>query len=225
MNKAENDLESLLVSMLETGHKENLNKKRPIYKLNISFEKFKQELKIVESNLLQKIEKLKDQLQDRLTYTDNSEKGAAVKLSWKLKMRLVPSLEDLAELLLSRKGNHLVQKNPCLDQKLVNECIQDFLLFMSLECELAQITKILEEIGDQSNVDLALQNKIGAICHQRYHYKIENYPELLIFEWESGKLLRDFQAAAIQTIVQRIRCEQWEDVQLELPAGGENRRY
>lgn len=212
-------IEKRLFADYEKGHKENQNKVKVVYEavqgfnldlLKDDLEEFKKEdkkyLKQLESSLLQRANHLP------IDHPLGSVKTKAhnVLIARASEELDVISISDLFTAFLQRDPTLLTKQNPFLTQQDVSQLFDELANYALLHSRMDQANEALQIIGDKkllNEIEPYQQQLLASTLNKPRAYKIAGFPEFLVYEYATKRLLREDQANAIKKIIQLIESE------------------
>lgn len=221
-----------IVRNLNDGHKRNAGKMSPdySYKKNLPFDQLRKCLKSCLSDSQKEADSLLQRLLEKASLPSSNPSAwleyqtILVESGQRPKM----TLALIVQAILTRNVAQLQWGNPFITQ-------QDFTEILELFCEHAlassrvhQFTEAINMISGVKSIDqlsLFHQYQLGLVLDKRRYYNYRQYPEFLIYEYISSKMIREEQCEAIVKLIKLIEAgikdpEQYRHALLQFVAGG-----
>lgn len=233
-------LEKRLFEHFEKGHKENQNKLKAVYHpISVdSLKDLKNDLDMIKKNDQIKLNKLKTSLQ-RANKTPLDDKNATATEKAKafnlLQARASGqkneiSISDLFTAFLQQNPALLTEQNPFLEQEDIDDLFGQLADYALLHSRIDQINQALDIVTEKNNFSekeiepYELQLFAGILDKPRA-YNIKQYPEFLVYEYATHRLLREDQVKILINLIEIIEKNSTNDQEmhhalLQFAAGG-----
>jgi hypothetical protein len=232
-------LERRLYDHYKEGHQENLKKTRPRYQVKDPFTlaEIQAALKEQQAEDKKQLKHSKDSLMLRANRTPldkpNRSKDEAAEaynalLSRASEQHGIITISDLFTAFLQQKPALLTEKNPYLTQEDIGPLFAQLADYALMSSRIAQVTKAFEDVAGKNAVsDLQpyeLQLFAETIDKKRT-YDIAEYPEFLVYEYATKRILREDQVKILIKIITLLEADSFDDKQLhhallQFAAGG-----
>ncbi len=219
-NAEQTKLEKRLLERYQGGHKDNQVKKKWSYQfqdgkttqqLQAALNGQKKEDVKQSEKLLSEILRLARTIHAASTgqTTEELQRILTHLAALKANQKTPISLGDLLMSLLKKKPELLMEKNDFLNQSQIQALyakVVDYCLIQSRISQVDDALEVLEEAkrAGKNELDQYFQQCLGMTLHKRRTYDIEKYPEFLVYEYATGKMLPPAQVKILTWIIERI---------------------
>ncbi|MBA2651331.1 MAG: DUF3638 domain-containing protein, partial [Tatlockia sp.] len=220
-------LENHLLAHYEKGHAQNLQKQKTIYRWSPNANL---------SSLVNELVKRKNDAEHTLIQLqkvlEQSGKGNAaddlLAIAYKGE-QLAEIQSHLRSALLIQDVKQLNACNPFLNQENIDQLLHTTADFLILQSHVDQINAALELVVEKgkpkSLLSLYEQQLLGSILNKTRYYSIEEFPEFLVYEYATKRLLRSDQVDILKNLIaciekQSINSEEMHHALLQFEAGG-----
>jgi hypothetical protein len=233
-------LERTLLNHYREGHAENLAKSEQVYEFSKehSVAELRDNLMLRRVKNNKTLKELHANISHLLNYTPLDEASVSIadcreayllKALYGGEQIIPPNLDDLMSALLNHDVTRLHEKNYFLSQKQINILHNMAMNFALLQSENDQIGEALGIIGDSKAADqfdhYTLQ-LLGRTIAKPREYDIRKYPEFLMYEYFTKRMLRPDQIKPIVNLIEYIESgvaidsECYRHALLQFAAGG-----
>ena len=232
-------LEKKLFDHYEKGHKENQNKTKAKYSAieGVTLSNIKGHLDELQRDDKRNLNLIKEALlriANQIPHDDDdvltSEKAKAynVLMSRVSEQKHVISISELFTVFLQQKPELLTAQNPFLTQQAVNQIFALLADYALLHSRVDQIDEALNCVAEQNTLNevepYQLQLFAGILDKPRA-YNIKEYPEFLVYEYASKRIIRDDQVKILIKIMKLLESDKIDDEEmhhclLQFAAGG-----
>lgn len=231
-------IEKELFVHYEKGHQENKTKMKAVYStISPNLTQLKDKLEKVKHKDQRNIKSIKKELMTIANHTplddeksSDTEKAQAYNLlqARASKQKHEITMSDLFTALLLKDPSRLTAQNPFLTQADISNLFAQLADLSLLQSRVDQISDTLSITKDKSNFDelepYQLQ-MLAASLDKKRAYDIRKYPEFLIYEYATHRLLRDDQVNILIKLIELIEKDPANDAEmrhglLQFAAGG-----
>ena len=203
-------LEKALFDRYRQGHEENKEKEKIKYgiKDKVELKQLQQTLYAEKSRCEQQIEKDKVFLLEQANAANHEDitLSLMLKMTWHGEQKIAISLHDLIFALLTQSVTDWQLSNPLLNQHSIDNLVRLTCHYMVLQTYIDQLHEALELIErKQSFADMSSYEHqlLGITLGKRRAYDINIFPEFLVYEYATKRMLR---ADQVQALIQLIDC-------------------
>ena len=212
-------IEKRLFSQYKKGHEENQRKIKAMYHIKdpMDLSNLKDQLKHLKQEDNSRSTALESALLKRanqapIDHSSGSEKATAFNLllARASEQRHPITISELFTSFLQKDPTLLTQQNPLLTQKDIEQLyadLSDYALLHSRMDQTKQASDILAEKKSFNEVEPYDLQLLGGILDKSRTYEIAEFPELLVYEYASHRVLREDQVIILKKIIQLIESK------------------
>lgn len=211
-------IEQRLLKQYEKGHTENQKKMRAVYKKGeeLNLDKLRNDLVTVinkDKTDLQALEKQLHKIANQIPlYLSESEQALAHDLLAQRasEQRHLISIPDLYDSFMHQDPGLLTRHNPFLTQENIEELYEKLADHALLNSRIDQVHDILKDLGGAGSIaDLPgwQWQLIGEKLDKKRHFEIHEFPEFLIYEYSTKRILRNDQILILKKIIELIESK------------------
>ncbi len=212
-------IEHRLLSQYKRGHEQNQRKMKVVYHLkdNLTLADLKAQLEGAKVENNNQIVALQNALLARANQTpidhpEGSEQAKAyhLLLSRAAEHRHVISISDLFNSFLRQDPSLLTQQNPFLTQTDIDKLYQDLSDYALLNSRTDQIDQSLALVSDKDefrDIETYEKQLLGAMLDKHRAYDVADFPEFLVYEYATHRILREDQVVLLTKIIELIESE------------------
>ncbi len=212
-----NKLEKKRLKYYKEGHEANEKKLKEIYALKPGCTRDQIQSKLEEEKgqetrkaeiLLQEVLALAQEIPNPSTGQSPQELARVLALitAQKAIHKTPIQLGDLLMSLLRQKPSLLTEKNCFLDQAKIDAIYTKLIEYCLVQSRVSQVSEALELVSEagKGDLDAYTQQRVGMILNKSRTYAIEEYPEFLVYEYATGRMLQPGQVELLTWIIKRI---------------------
>lgn len=224
-------IEKRLLNQYQKGHEENKNKKTKLYSLknDVTLDEFRSDLdaiKLKDQASINKIERKLIKLANQLPLEQASAYNLLMARASEQRHEI--TISDLFTSFLQKNPNLLTQQNPFLTQNDIEIIYSKLADYALLQSRVDQSNQILDDLKDKNNLnELSAyeRQELGEKLDKQREYEIEEFPEFLVYEYATKRILRKDQVDILNKIITLIeskseRSEEMHHALLQFAAGG-----
>lgn len=232
-------LETKIFNQLKSGHEQNKKKLKTVYapRGTQNLDELKNELLILKQNDEKELQRLTEALLTNANATPlddaHASPGDHAKANNLIQARLSGNkhrleMNDLFTALLHKNPQILTEQNPFLQQNDVEKLLAQLVDCALIATRIAQNKQALDLIDDKHEFPEKEKYKeqlLAAVLDKSRVYAIKDYPEFLLYEYATNRLLRDDQVNVLITLINLIEDKTANQVDihhalLQFAAGG-----
>jgi hypothetical protein len=213
------------------GHRENQKNKKPIYNFRVEENLVGLRAALSAQKSTDKIDLDKREiallaLANHLP--ENEQHNALLRAARRSEQLPDLNLNDLVQALLTQNVHMLTQRNPFLTQADIAQLMSQFCDYAIVQSRIDQADEALQLIGNKKEVtslDRYQKQLLGTILDKERHPEFSHYPEFLVYEYLTKRMLRMDQADALIKLIKLIESgdlsgKEWRHGLLQFAAGG-----
>ncbi len=209
-------MEKKILQNYEEGYLEYQTQKKELYNLQNpdGLKKQLTELKSSSETDLKEIEK--ELLKKANTIPETDVRALLLQTAQSGKQLSKIEMSDLFDALLNKKPSLLTEKNCFLTN--TEELFQLLIKYCLTKSRISQANEALALLKDK--LDPYLEQRAGMILAKKRTYDIEKYPEFLVYEYATGKILSSEQVEVLTWILEGKEGQSMDHLLLQFAAGG-----